>query len=223
MQKFLGHIYYYVKGVAQKGWRVISGYRYYFDGQGRAVKNQLRNIDGTTYYFDSKGHMAQRDIIIDDTKYKIQANGKVVQAERNGKVIKKYAKGTKSVPQTDLYQVDEKGQEVFINSNGKIYTRLEKGTAVLPHKAAVNLLEGMSNPVGFIKDHMDLRPNKNITSTTSGDTYNNVTFNMPNVTNYNEFMREAQRDPNFTKYIQEISLGKMNGNNSMKGRAVRFR
>ena len=219
-----GEIYYYVKGVKQKGWQVISGNRYYFDPQGRAVRNRLLTLRGTTYYFGSNGKMATADVTIDGLKYKVLSNGKITQSEKNGKVIKKYAKGTKSVPKTDLYQVDEEGQEVFINSKGKIYTRLEKGTAVLPHEAAVNLLEGMSNPIGFIKDHMDLRPNKNITSTTtSGDTYNTVTFNMPNVTNYNEFMREAQRDPNFTKYIQEISLGKMNGNNSMKGRAVRFR
>ena len=123
-----------------------------------------------------------------------------------------------------MYQVDEEGQEVFINSKGKIYTRLEKGAAVLPHKAALNLLDGMANPVEFIKDHMDLRPNKSITNTTtSGDTYNNVTFNLPRVTNYNEFMREAQKDPNFTKYIQEISIGTLNGNNSLKGNSIRFK
>ena len=137
----------------------------------------------------------------------------------------KLASGTAHVKRSGIYQVDEKGQEIFINSNGKIYTRLEKGATVLPHDAAVNLLKGMQNPVDFIMSHMDMRPNKNITTTnnTSGDTTNNITFNIPNVTNYAEFMREAQRDPNFTKYIQEISLGKLNGNNSLKGNSIRFR
>ena len=113
----------------------------------------------------------------------------------------------------------------FINKQGKIYTRLEKGTTVLPHDAAVNLLKGMSNPAEFIASHMDMRPNKNITTTNNntGNTVNNITFNLPNVSDYKEFMREAQRDPNFTKYIQEISIGKLNGNNSLRGNAIQFR
>ena len=88
----------------------------------------------------------------------------------------------------------------------------------------MNLLKGMSNPVDFIKDHMDLAP-KNIQTTNNktGDTVNNITFNLPNVTDYKDFMREAQRDPNFTRYIQEISIGKLNGNNSLKSNSIQFR
>lgn len=146
-------------------------------------------------------------------------------ASKGLKIQGGFAKGTKNVNRAGMYRVDEEGQEVFINKNGKIYTRLDKGTAVLPHDAAVNLLKGMSNPVDFIASHMDMRPNKNITNTnnTIGDIVNNITFNIPNVTNYKEFMQEAQRDPNFTKYIQELSIGRLNGNNSLKGNSIRFR
>ena len=124
-----------------------------------------------------------------------------------------------------MYRVDEQGNEVFINKSGKIYTRLDKGTTVLPHNAAINLLKGMTNPVDFIKQHMDMRPNKNVTTNNSstGDITNYITFNMEGVTDYASFMREAQRDPNFTKYIQEISLGRLNGNNSLKGNSIRFK
>ena len=55
------------------------------------------------------------------------------------------------------------------------------------------------------------------------DITNYITFNMEGVTDYASFMREAQRDPNFTKYIQEISLGRLNGNNSLKGNSIRFK
>ena len=143
----------------------------------------------------------------------------------NGVAVKGHlAKGTASVRRSGMYQVDERGNEVFINKNGKIYTRLDKGTTVLPHDAAINLLKGMTNPTDFIMKNMDMRPNKNITTnnSTTGNTTNYITFDMSGISDYKEFMREAQRDPNFTKYIQEISLGKLNGNNSLKKNSIRF-
>ena len=150
--------------------------------------------------------------------------------DKNGRILSKksataghLAKGSANVKRSGMYEVDEHGEEVFINKNGRIYTRLDKGSTVLPHDAAVNLLKGMSDPLGFIASHMDLHPNNTTTTNNTGDTTNYITFNIPNVTNYSEFMREAQRDPNFTKYIQEISLGRLNGNNSLKGNSIRFR
>ena len=162
---------------------------------------------------------------ISGNTYVADKDGKITK--KNGKTVKgALAKGKANVLRSGMYRVDEQGEEVFINKQGKIYTRLNKGTTVLPHDAAVNLLKGMSNPTEFIMSHMDMRPNKNITTTnnnTNGDTVNYITFKMDGVTNYTEFMREAQKDPNFTKYIQEISIGKLNGNNSLKGNSIHFR
>ena len=242
--------YYFKNGQIQTGWKDMNEGRRYFSVNTGKMFTGLQKIGNYTYYFNSNGILQKGTFTVGDYIYETDKDGKIKKKTQRtggvtalktgipkstgtvstgnkvtGKGIKKYASGTKRVPKSDLYQVDEEGNEVFINKQGKIYTRLEKGTTVLPHDAAVNLLKGMSNPAEFIANHMDMRPNKNITNTnnTTGDTVNYITFKMDGVTNYAEFMREAQRDPNFTKYIQEISIGKLNGNNSLKGNSIRFR
>lgn len=206
-------------GAMTTGWQKVNNKWYYMNSSGQMLTGEQK-IGQNTYYLGQDGAMRTGKFVVNGITYITDSSGKI-----KSKVKGKYAKGTASVKQTGLYQVDEQGEEVFINKQGKIYTRLEKGSTVLPHDAAVNLLKGMTNPAEFIANHMDMRPNKNITTTnnTSGNVTNYITFNMDGVTNYQEFMREAQRDPNFTKYIQEISIGKLNGNNSLKGNSIRFR
>lgn len=208
-------------GTLVKGWRTIGGKStYYFDSAGRAVTG-LQKIDGKQYYFNEIAILKKGTFTVGNTTYTTDKNGRVLS--KKSATAGHLAKGIANVKRSGMYEVDEHGEEVFINKNGRIYTRLDKGSTVLPHDAAVNLLKGMSDPLGFIASHMDLHPNNTTTTNNTGDTTNYITFNIPNVTNYSEFMREAQRDPNFTKYIQEISLGRLNGNNSLKGNSIRFR
>lgn len=242
--------YYFKSGAIQTGWRDMKEGRRYFSVNSGKMLTGKQKIGNDEYYFNSNGILQIGKFNVDGYTFETDKNGKIKKrtkatggnlalkgssnnsnkavstaASKGLKIQGGFAKGTKGVNRAGVYRVDEEGQEVFINKNGKIYTRLDKGTTVLPHDAAVNLLKGMSNPVDFIANHMDMRPNKNITNTnnTTGDIVNNITFNIPNVTNYKEFMQEAQRDPNFTKYIQELSIGKLNGNNSLKGNSIRFR
>lgn len=240
-----GSTYYFKSGNIQTGWQSMKEGRRYFSTKTGKMLTGIQTIGKDNYYFNSNGILQVGKFNVGDYSYETDKDGKIKKKTRrtggvpaikgstikdksptklSGLGIKGLASGTKKVSKSDLYQVDEKGNEVFINKQGKIYTRLEKGATVLPHDAAINLLKGMSNPVEFIASHMDMRPNKNITTNnTTGDTVNYITFKMDGVTNYAEFMREAQRDPNFTKYIQEISIGKLNGNNSLKGNSIRFR
>lgn len=241
--------YYFKSGAIQTGWRDMKEGRRYFSVNSGKMLTGKQKIGNDEYYFNSNGILQIGKFNVDGYTFETDKNGKIKKrtkatggnalkgssnnknkavstaASKGLKIQGGFAKGTKNVNRAGMYRVDEEGQEVFINKNGKIYTRLDKGTAVLPHDAAVNLLKGMSNPADFIASHMDMRPNKNITNTnnTTGDIVNNITFNIPNVTNYKEFMQEAQRDPNFTKYIQELSIGRLNGNNSLKGNSIRFR
>ena len=240
--------YYFKSGNIQTGWRDMKEGRRYFSVNSGKMLTGLQKIGNDEYYFNSNGILQTGTFNVNDYTYETDKDGKIkkktvragtvtskVVSNTSSKTISssttgigtikgKLASGTSSVLRSGMYRVDEEGNEVFINKQGKIYTRLGKGTTVLPHDAAVNLLKGMSDPVNFIASHMDMRPNKNISTTnnTNGDTINNITFEMNGITNYAEFMREAQRDPNFTKYIQEISIGKLNGNNSLKGNAIRF-
>lgn len=241
--------YYFKSGNIQTGWRDMKEGRRYFSVNTGKMLTGLQRIGNDDYYFNSNGILQTGTFNVDAYTYETDKDGKIKKkTARTGTIVMKtvsngssknissnipgigtikgkLASGTSSVVRSGMYRVDEEGNEVFINKQGKIYTRLGKGTAVLPHDAAVNLLKGMSDPVNFIASHMDMRPNKNISTTnnTNGDTINNITFEMNGITNYAEFMREAQRDPNFTKYIQEISIGKLNGHNSLKGNSIRFR
>ena len=240
--------YYFKNGDMQTGWQSMNAGKRYFSTKNGKMLTGVQTIGKDNYYFNEDGVLQVGKFNVGDYTYETDKDGKIKKkTRRTGGVtsikgntilstmsyiegkgtggITGFASGTKKVPKDDIYRVDEMGKEAFINKQGKIYTRLEKGTTVLPHDAAVNLLKGMSNPAEFIASHMDMRPNKTITTTNNntGNTVNNITFNLPNVSDYKEFMREAQRDPNFTKYIQEISIGKLNGNNSLKGNAIQFR
>lgn len=240
--------YYFKNGDMQTGWQSMNAGKRYFSTKNGKMLTGVQTIGKDNYYFNEDGVLQVGKFNVGDYTYETDKDGKIKKkTRRTGGVtsikgntilstmsyiegkgtggITGFASGTKKVLKDDIYRVDEMGKEAFINKQGKIYTRLEKGTTVLPHDAAVNLLKGMSNPAEFIASHMDMRPNKNITTTNNntGNTVNNITFNLPNVSDYKEFMREAQRDPNFTKYIQEISIGKLNGNNSLKGNAIQFR
>ena len=240
--------YYFKNGDMQTGWQSMNAGKRYFSTKNGKMLTGVQTIGKDNYYFNEDGVLQVGKFNVGDYTYETDKDGKIKKkTRRTGGItsikgntilstmsyiegkgtggITGFASGTKKVPKDDIYRVDEMGKEAFINKQGKIYTRLEKGTTVLPHDAAINLLKGMSNPAEFIASHMDMRPNKNITTTNNntGNTVNNITFNLPNVSDYKEFMREAQRDPNFTKYIQEISIGKLNGNNSLRGNAIQFR
>ena len=240
--------YYFKNGDMQTGWQSMNAGKRYFSTKNGKMLTGVQTIGKDNYYFNEDGVLQVGKFNVGDYTYETDKDGKIKKKTRRTGGVNKIkgntilstmsyiegkgtggitglASGTKKVLKDDIYRVDEMGKEAFINKQGKIYTRLEKGTTVLPHDAAVNLLKGMSNPAEFIASHMDMRPNKNITTTNNntGNTVNNITFNLPNVSDYKEFMREAQRDPNFTKYIQEISIGKLNGNNSLRGNAIQFR
>lgn len=45
--------------------------------------------------------------------------------------------------------------------------------------------------------------------------FGDVSMNFPNVQNYEDFMRKAQKDTRFEKMIQEMTLGQTLGNNSL--------
>ena len=42
-----------------------------------------------------------------------------------------------------------------------------------------------------------------------------VTFNLPNVTNYEDFMNRARKDEKFEDMIQSITIDRLNGKSSL--------
>ena len=159
-------------------------------------KDCSRTIDGKIYYFNSKGYVIQ-----DKTK---KAPG--------------YAKGTSNVPEDQLAwtQENEKGELIYRTKDGAILTPLNKGDMVFTHDMTQRLWEIAKNniPTGT-QGTAVVRSTANF-----GDSNVNASFtiNLPNVKNYDQFKKELQNDNNFEKFVKEITIGQLNGNNTLNKR-----
>lgn len=158
-------------------------------------KDCSRTIDGKIYYFDKKG-------------YVIQSKTKKAPG---------YAKGTSNVPEDQFAWTQEEGSElIYRTTDGAILTPLNQGDMVFTHDMTQRLWEIAKNniPTGT-QGAAVVRTTANF-----GDSNINAAFtiNLPNVKNYDEFKKELQNDNNFEKFVQEITVGRLNGNNSLNKR-----
>lgn len=134
--------------------------------------------------------------------------------------LKGYASGSKSIPSDQYGWTQELGTESLIRKrDGAIVTPFERGDMVLDADATKNLWDMMNDPSGFINGAMP-----NISQIISGKdrlqqgntTYNQkVEFSFPNVQNYSDFMREAQRDRKFEKMVCDMTINRLNGGCSL--------
>lgn len=142
--------------------------------------------------------------------------------------LKGYASGSKSIPSDQYGWTQELGTESLIRKrDGAIVTPFERGDMVLDADATKNLWDMMNDPSGFINGAMP-----NISQIISekdrlrqgNTTYNQkIEFILPNVENYSDFMRKAQRDKKFERMICDMTTermvgGKVGGNSLRKYR-----
>lgn len=83
-----------------------------------------------------------------------------------------------------------------------------------------------NSPAEFIKENLNLGttniPNNSSVQNSIIQNFEKVVFSMPNVHNYNELIRDMQRDPNFERLVESMSIGKLAGKSSLaKGKAIR--
>ena len=176
------------------------GWWWYQDGDWYP-KNGWYKIDGDWYYFDDKGWMAK------DTEiggYTIGSDGK----------WKGYATGIKNVPKDNLYWTQEKGSEIiYKTSSGAMLTPLNQGDMVFTHEMSQRLWDVASGniPAGasVIIPNTSSNVNRNVTAN------NNITIELPNVQSYSDFKRELQNDNDFEKFMQEVTIGQIMGNNKL--------
>ena len=148
----------------------------------------------------------------------------ITSTKQNVEAIFKYARGGKNLKE-QLAWLDEYGRNETIirKSDGAVLTRLNLGDSVLKKMASDNLWNMANDPTQFIKDNM---PSNTKVSNIGGGTQNNsfdISINVPNVTNYREFMSAMQKDKQFERLIQEMTLGQMNGNNSLRKHSINIR
>lgn len=140
--------------------------------------------------------------------------------------LKGYASGSKSIPSDQYGWTQELGTESLIRKrDGAIVTPFERGDMVLDADATKNLWDMMNDPSGFINGAMP-----NISQIISGKdrlrqsntTYNQkIEFILPNVENYSDFMRKAQRDKKFERMICDMTTERMVSGRMVGGSSLR--
>lgn len=131
--------------------------------------------------------------------------------------IKAYASGTSGVSYKHVAWTQDGGSEIIYRAkDGAILTPLNVGDKVFTHEMSENLwkmaqgnLEGLGANLIKIPDNIS----NNQTRTINND--NMISISLPNVTNYDEFKRDLQKDPKFVGFVQEVTLGRALGRNSL--------
>lgn len=139
--------------------------------------------------------------------------------------ISGYATGVKNLPNSELAWTQEGNKEEYIirKSDGAILTPIAKKGSVLNHEASGNIWNMANNPSDFIRDNLDLGATQNIPNIgSSQNVYNqnleNVVFNFPNIKNYEQLLREMQKDKKFEKLILSMTIDRVAGKSSLSKR-----
>lgn len=133
-----------------------------------------------------------------------------------------YRKGTKSaISGLHIYGEDDPGSEVLVTKYG-VLRQFDSGDTVF-NKDQVeklwNLSKGITTPNMYI-DNLgaklpDISNMSNNLSNKVDISYGDVTLTFPNVHNYEDIMKQMQKDPKAEKMIQEMALGQAFGRNSL--------
>lgn len=148
-------------------------------------------------------------------------------ADTNG-LLKKlkakgYASGTPNVPKEDDYWTNEQGQEYIIRkSDGAMLQRLFPGDKVLNAQSSENIYNFAANPQKFVDalNVGNIPSSVKNSSTSVGDM--TVNINLPNVTQYEEFVSQLQRDKKFEGMIQSMTIGRINGSSKLGKYKTKF-
>ena len=125
--------------------------------------------------------------------------------------IKGYASGTSGVTKSGAYWTQENGQELIRRkSDGAVLTKLGKGDMVFTDQMSKTLWDFAKNPDAFLNANVTALPDTK-SNITVGDSNVNINFNLPNVANANDFVRELQRNKEFERIVQTMTVGRLGG------------
>jgi hypothetical protein len=139
-----------------------------------------------------------------------------------------FKSGTKEIDKAQLAWTQEGKKKEFIvrPSDGAILTPLAKGDSVLNAAASKNIWDMANDPLGFIKDNLDIGnidvPSNGANNNTYVQNLDKVVFSLPNITNYSEFVSELQRDKNFERLVKSMTIDRLAGGSSLaKTKSIR--
>ena len=140
--------------------------------------------------------------------------------------ISGYEKGIKSVPKDEMAVVGEhKKPETIVLDDGSILTPLSKNSSVFNNDAHENLWSFANDPQRFIESMIQNPPEvPNMFNEFTANQTNTVTINIPieNVSDYNDFVRQLQKDSKFEKMVQTMVLEPIAGNSTIGKYKQRF-
>lgn len=173
-----------------------------YTNQVKMYEASLRNTDNTIKILEKK---------LEDLRESY------IPTSSSGRVLGAYAKGSRKIPHDQLAWTQEEGSEViFRKSDGAMLTPLGQGDMVFTNEMSKTLWAiakgGIPTNANIIVP--DIAGNRNTTVTAN----NEITITLPNVQDYASFKHDLQNDDNFEKFIQEVTIGQVWGNNKLNKR-----
>lgn len=141
--------------------------------------------------------------------------------------IKGYATGKRNLLSDEFALTQENGAEMIVRpSDGAILTPLARGDSVLNAAASGNIWDMANNPADFIKNNLGIDAVTPNASSNAGGNYSqnieNVSFVLPNVKNYDQMLAAMQKDKNFERLINAMTIDQVAGKSKLgKGKAIR--
>ena len=132
--------------------------------------------------------------------------------------LKGYASGIMRVPNDQLAWTQEQGEEAIVRNDGSILTPLSRDVSVLNADMTKNLWDFMGNPGSFLSDYSDGEKFgvKNVDNSSSVvNQFDNLTFNLPNVQNTDDFIKEMARNKKFEKMVCAMTIDRIRGGSSL--------
>ena len=211
----------------------IGGKTYYFDKSTGVMRTGTFTVGDTTYQVDKNG------VIIFKGKRNtsnIKTSGALSGIGSLQSSIRGYATGSRNISRNQIGWTNERGQELLYRKNsGAIMTPLNSGDKVFTSDMTENLWNmsrsgGLENLVKNIihgdrlaSDYGSLRSAlSSVGHSGVQQNFDNITFNLPNVTDYKSFIKQMQTDKKFEQFIQAMTIGRINGKPKDMKRHINF-
>ena len=134
------------------------------------------------------------------------------------KKFKGYESGAKRVGETGYVWTQEGQRETYLRaSDHAVLTRVGADDRIYNAMASENLWQAANNPSKFIAHGISGLIGDMYGSTAGGKVeqhFDNISFVMPNVKNYDELVTQMQQDKKFEKLIKAMTVGQLNGKSS---------
>lgn len=135
------------------------------------------------------------------------------------KKFKGYASGIKRIKSSELAWTNENadklgGETILRSSDHAVLTHLGANDRIYNAMASSRLWDAANNPAHYIAQNAPqllAQGSANGGVAIDNVNFDNITFELPNVKNYEELVIQMQNDNKFEKLIQSMTLGRING------------